>query len=622
MARGAPVNAPRFYRVRRRLAMVPAVTVIGSDGVTRTWTSPAFPVDREDLLVTATVPVNPAPLLWDPDKLNPATGSADPLALSAAFHAAYKATVTATVQVRTSDQTLVRTLTKPVLTTDATTDAGTPLTWDGRGEPVNGQPGARQPRGVYLFQWSVTDSLSIADSDKSSSLSFGIPATSISFVAGASDAAGRTVTLGYLLSDSFNVTPSSCQLDVYQNWDLQDILPNKPLQALLGANQSTVVIPPTGQPKYNDMVQGTRTIYLISPQDNDASYDRGHRNRYALQHNGSQPIRTVLTWGGYYPRDVSKLGFGAAGVNTMGSTGGQADTADGIATKLGYNLWQIRGPWPYLPASDKRKTDVTPEKILYQDLPAVADPANPGRNLRDDCAFGLMAHCIDVAIFCGHGSDSSKSAGTIFMFGEDPDNLQNPANAHDYFCVTDTQANLSYWSGLLQPQGESVGSTGRDSWFWSMDQSNGPIWNGRRIPFINGQPGVQPVLLVMWVGCNTAGSFGGGSPFSPSGSGYSPSSGLPAASCNMGAICSIGFQTTWQIKDLTQVVRNFADHRNYQMQGPRKDGFTVYQALHHAVKDALGLSGNQTWQHYTGISYRDDRTASLGREFYLPQGDK
>ena len=75
-------------------------------------------------------------------------------------------------------------------------------------------------------------------------------------------------------------------------------------------------------------------------------------------------------------------------------------------------------------------------------------------------------------------------------------------------------------------------------------------------------------------------------------------------------------------KDLTQVVRNFADHRNYQMQGPRKDGFTVYQALHHAVKDALGLSGNQTWQHYTGISYRDDRTASLGREFYLPQGDK
>ena len=442
------------------------------------------------------------------------------------------------------------------------------MSWDGKGEPTWGQPGAVQPRGVYLFQWSVTDSLGVTDCDKSGSLSFGIPATTISFVAGASDSAGRTVTLGYVLSDSFSITPSSCQLDVYQNWNLQDILPNKPLQALLGANQSTFVVPPTGQPAYNDMVQGTRTIYLVSPQDDDALYDRGHRNRYALQHNGSQPIRTVLTWGGYYPGDVSKLGFGAAGVNTMGSTGGQADTANGIALKLGYNLWQIRGPWPYLPASDKRKTDVTPEKILYQDLPAIADPANPSRNLRDDCHFGLMAHCIDVAIFCGHGSDSNRTAGSIFMFGEDPDNLQNPANAHDYFCVTDTQANLSYWSGQLQPQSGNPGSTGRESWFWSMDQASGSIWDNRAIPYINNQPGNQPVLLVMWVGCNTAGSFGGGSPFSPSGSGYSPSSGLPAASCNMGAICSIGFQTTWQIKDLTQVVTNLANQRNYQMQGP------------------------------------------------------
>ena len=599
-----------------------AVTVQSSDGVTRTWTSSPFTVDREDLLITSTIPVNPAPLLWDPDKISPATGSPDPLPLSAAFHAAYKATGTMTLQIYTSDQTLVRTLTKAILTTDGTTDAGTPMTWDGRGEPVNGQPGAVQPRGVFLFQWSVSDSVGLTDSDKSSSLSFGIPATTISFVAGASDAAGRTVTLGYLLADSSNIAPSSCQLDVYQNWDLQDILPNKPLQAALGANQSTVIVPPTGQPAFNDMVQGTRTIYLVSPQDNDAPLDRGQRNRYALQHNGSQPIRTLLTWGGYYPKDVSKLGFGASGVNTMGATGGQADIANGVAAKLGYNLWQIRGPWPYLPAGDKRKTDVTPEKILYQDLPAIADPANSNRNIRDDCRIGLMAHCVDVAIFCGHGSDSSKTAGTIFMFGEDPDNLQNPANAHDYFCVTDTQASLATWDAALRPEGGNPGSTGRESWFWSIDQTNVPLWGMRSIPYINNQPGDQPVLLVMWVGCNTAGSFGGGSPFSPAGSGYSPSSGLPAASYNMGAVCSIGFQTTWQIKDLTQVVKNLATARNYQMQGPRKEGFTVYQALHHAVKDALGLSGNQMWQKYTGISYRDDRTVSLGREFYLPQGDK
>jgi len=105
-------------------------------GKVQPGTSSPCPVDREDLLITSTVPVNPTPLLWDPDKLNPATGAPDALPLSAAFHAAYKATVTATLQVRTSDQTLVRTLTKtlrtadgttPLLTTDGTTDVGTPM---------------------------------------------------------------------------------------------------------------------------------------------------------------------------------------------------------------------------------------------------------------------------------------------------------------------------------------------------------------------------------------------------------------------------------------------------------------------------------------------------------------
>jgi len=308
VARGAPVNAPRFYRVRRRLAMVPAVTVIGSDGVTRTWTSPAFPVDREDLLVTATVPVNPAPLLWDPDKLNPATGSADPLALSAAFHAAYKATVTATVQVRTSDQTLVRTLTKtlrtaggttPLLTTDGTTDAGTPLLWDGNGEPVNGQPGARQPRGVYLFQWTLTDSLGVTDSDKSTSLS--VTQTESALTGDYDSATDRNTTKdGCVLTD--RATPradaSAANVQVYAG-DTAD------MAAIDGFVPWTRTVAPTPLPSLTTNAPGAsppvwdeitfpeviqmEEVHLLCAQDGHAATDRGGRNLWALQKN-QRPI--------------------------------------------------------------------------------------------------------------------------------------------------------------------------------------------------------------------------------------------------------------------------------------------------------------------------------------------
>ena len=303
-ARGVPINAPRLHRVFRRLAIVPTVTVTGSDGVTRTWTSPAFTVDREDLLITSTVPVNPTPLLWDPDKLNPATGAPDPLPLSAAFHAAYKATGTATVQVYSSDQTLVRTLTKtfrtadgttPLLTTDGTTGVGTPMLWDGNGEPVNGQPGARQPRGVYLFQWTLTDSLGVTDCDKSASLS--ITQTKSDLTGDYDPATDRNTTKdGCVLTD--NATPradaSAANVQVYAGdtaamaaldgfvpWT-QTVAPT-PLPSLT-TNASGASPPVWDEITFPEVIQ-MQEVHLFCAQDNHAATDRGGRSRWALQKN-------------------------------------------------------------------------------------------------------------------------------------------------------------------------------------------------------------------------------------------------------------------------------------------------------------------------------------------------
>ena len=278
-ARGVPINAPRLHRVLRRLAIVPTVTVTGSDGVTRTWTSPAFTVDREDLLITSTVPVNPTPLLWDPDKLNPATGAPDALPLSAAFHATCKATVTATVRVYTSDQVLVRTLTKALLTTDGTTDAGGTVLWDGRGEPVNGQPGARQPRGVYLFQWTLTDRLGVTDCDKSVSLTTTVTTNDATLTSDDSISAVFNINYNLASADTPPRSGSGGSIDVY---DPDGSVCSS--QALTAASSLTpgphtaVVSMPSPQ------LDGNYT-FLSCVQDSDATNDRGSRARYALQHN-------------------------------------------------------------------------------------------------------------------------------------------------------------------------------------------------------------------------------------------------------------------------------------------------------------------------------------------------
>ena len=313
-----------------------AVTVVGSDGVTRTWTSPPFSVDREDLLITSTAPINPAPLLWDPGANS---GSPAPLALSAAFHAAYKATGTATVQVYASDQTLVRTLTKAVLTTDATADAGTPMTWDGRGEPVNGQPGPQQPRGVYLFRWTLTDSLGVTDSDKSTSLS--VTQTESDLTGDYDPATDRNTTKdGCVLTDS--ATPradaSAANVQVYAGdtadmaaipgfipWT-QTVAPT-PLPALT-TNAPGATPPVWDEITFPEVIQ-MEEVHLFCAQDGHAATDRGGRSLWALQKNqhGFHPLADN------YDAMLLNTGMDRLAANWQ-KWAGYASRANGLPTSL------------------------------------------------------------------------------------------------------------------------------------------------------------------------------------------------------------------------------------------------------------------------------------------------
>ena len=142
--------------------------VTGAGGVVHTLTgSSSF--DREDLIITGTDPVNPTPVLWDPVLPDATYGTVGGRYLQVNYSAAYRVLKWITLKIYSSDQTLVRTYNdfdNGWLASDQSS-----FLWDGRGELVNGQPGAVLPRGVYLFQWTVADTLVVTDTDKSPWLS-------------------------------------------------------------------------------------------------------------------------------------------------------------------------------------------------------------------------------------------------------------------------------------------------------------------------------------------------------------------------------------------------------------------------------------------------------------------
>jgi hypothetical protein len=241
---------------------------LGAGGVVHTLTSSAT-FDREDLLITGTTPANPTPLLWDPAKINPSTGTADPLPLSATFTCAYKANGTTTVKIYASNDNVnpVRTLTQAFTTKDGSVS----LPWDGTADPVNGQPGLPQTKGVYLFQWFVSDSLGVSDTDKSSDISFLLSAT-IQSVSDDGTTAVYQVSYNLRSADIPVRSASSGQIDVFDYNLLKGFTQTLASVNLIPGPQTTSLSISSSQDP---------SSIVVSAQDNDADSDRGQRKRFA-----------------------------------------------------------------------------------------------------------------------------------------------------------------------------------------------------------------------------------------------------------------------------------------------------------------------------------------------------
>ena len=536
-------------------------------GVVKTMTQ-KITVTRSDLLLTGTRPANPTPLFWDPAK-TPAG-----LPLTATVSAAYKSVQPVKVTIYDTTQNVVKVLTQTLSVGGAATPAS--FTWDGTTTNASGQS-VPAPKGIYLFQFEVGTQGSDYDTDKSQTLSFGVPATTLSLQVQPSNATGQSALLGYNLSDLYNVSPTGCKLDVYQNWDDTDLYDSS-LTASLGQNSANFQVPaPTSQPAPHDIFQGTKLIYLVSPQDGDATHDKGGRNRYALQHNTQQKRYTLLVWGGWYGTGDNRLGS-----PSPHETVSIAQAAAGVAKKLNYNLWD---------ASTSSTQAVSPDEILDHSISAGVSSNG------DQAPYGLLNRCIDVAIFCGHGPPASM-AGSVFQFGLNSSNSNRIYSPGDSFLVTDgpaTQNEFDAFQGEL-PSGNPT--------LWDIT-SLGPIWTSNN--HVNG----QPVLLIFWAGCNTAG---------PPIPGHGPRSatGLPLDSVNNGALCSIGLRTNWNVNVEATFFNLWSNTSSrYSMQGPASAGFTVYQALHHAVHDTYG----EPWTNYAAIDYQSPGVSILSTSYYLPSGN-
>ena len=292
-------------------------TATGASGVVHTLTSAAT-FDREDLLITATTPANPTPLLWDPN--NPSLPN--PIALSVAFSCAYKQSGTVTLQIFRSDQALVKTLTQAFTTKDGSVR----LNWDGTADPVSNQPPGQflgswtgpQARGVYLFQWTVSDTLGVTDSDKSPWLSVTQTESALTgdynavtdqnttkdgcvltdTVTAPANASAATVQV--FGGDSLDMAPyPSPSLLAFPDFrPMAQIVAPLPLAALT-TNAPGSVSPVWDELSYPESIQ-IEEVHLLSAQDNHADIDRGGACGGRCRKTSGQIIRwritTMLCW--------------------------------------------------------------------------------------------------------------------------------------------------------------------------------------------------------------------------------------------------------------------------------------------------------------------------------------
>lgn len=292
------VNQPWNIGGRNGLYDVTAtVTFSGANGVSHTLTT-VTTFTRYDTLIDdgGTYPVNPTPVLWDPATPDPLNGNMGGRALLVNFGAAYDAFTQIKLQIYSSDQTLVRTYVDYYQGWEKLYPSNQwSFWWDGCGDPTvdaqgNVTPGAPLPRGVYLFQWTVADSLGVNDSDKSQDLKLLSPPDPYAVSDWADDQTGKTYNAEYNLSSLAQpaMSASAGQMDVF-DLTLSKVFTLSLTNQYLLPGIHTISVGLSSPDDY---------VFLVSVLDQDSSIDRGGRKRYALQHNQASKVDRAAVFGG------------------------------------------------------------------------------------------------------------------------------------------------------------------------------------------------------------------------------------------------------------------------------------------------------------------------------------
>lgn len=239
---------------------------------TTTTSTTTITVDIENLLVTGTTPANPEIIKWDPDTMTQ-------VPLSCAYTACYHSPATATLRIYQSDQTLVRTLEQTVMTDGGSVN----FVWDGKDEGTGGSP-VTQPKGVYLFSVTLHSSAFIwgADSDKSGLLA--LSQTHSELTGDYDETTDKNTTRdACVLTDSGTpkADASACQVRVFGK-DLTEIVASTALPLTTNAPAAS---PPVWDEATFPLVIEEEETHLFSARDDHPAQDKGHRQRWALQHN-------------------------------------------------------------------------------------------------------------------------------------------------------------------------------------------------------------------------------------------------------------------------------------------------------------------------------------------------
>ena len=228
--------------------------------------SKTITVDLQNLIVTATTPANPEAIPWDPEANTPYT-------CAATASLCYKVNLPVTLSIYDTEQNLVKTFTQWQPVGIGTT----PLSYVWDGSTNWGPPGSKAIKGVYLFRWEVggPPSMPDYDCDKSAFATVTTPGTLVD--RDPVDDSTSQWTCLYTLASTSQRPASEGHIDAYNvdltPWHTHELLPTD----LTAASHS--VSYQTQDP------QLAVPVWLISARDGHADLDKGHRRRWALQHN-------------------------------------------------------------------------------------------------------------------------------------------------------------------------------------------------------------------------------------------------------------------------------------------------------------------------------------------------